>query len=118
MTEGYESIVAAPLAQLALLRGAVDEALAIVPPFNDYDLQTWFALPIAAARMDALAAARDRAALEHEAPALMRQGMYMEPFALRALGVVREDKEMISRAVERFDALALGWHAAQTRVLL
>jgi hypothetical protein len=44
--------------------------------------------------------------------------MYMEPFALRALGVVREDEEMISRAVERFDALALGWHAAQTRALL
>jgi class 3 adenylate cyclase len=118
MTEGYESIVAAPIAQLALLRGDVDEALAIVPPFNDYDLQTWFALPIAAARMDALAAARDRAALEREAPPLMRRGMYMEPFALRALGVVREDEEMISRAVERFDALALGWHATQTRALL
>jgi hypothetical protein len=44
--------------------------------------------------------------------------MYMEPFALRALGVVREDEEMISRAAERFDALALGWYAAQTRVLL
>jgi len=118
MTEGYESIVAGPIAQLALLRGDVDEALAIVPPFNDYYLQTWFALPIAAARMDALAAARDRATLEREAPPLIRHGMYMEPFALRALGVVREDEEMISRAADRFDALALGWHAVQTRALL
>jgi class 3 adenylate cyclase/tetratricopeptide (TPR) repeat protein len=118
MTEGYEAVVAAPLAQLALLRGKVEEALAIVPPFDEYELQTWFALPIAATRMDALAAARDRATLEREAPLLLRGGMYMEPFALRALGIVREDAELIGRAVERFSALTLDWHAAQTRALL
>ncbi|HEU5277770.1 MAG TPA: adenylate/guanylate cyclase domain-containing protein [Gaiellaceae bacterium] len=118
MTEGYEAVVAAPLAQLALVRGKVEEALAIVPPFDEYELQTWFALPIAATRMDALAAARDRARLEREAPLLLRRGMYMEPFALRALGVVREDAELLARAVERFSALSLDWHAEQTRALL
>ena len=48
----------------------------------------------------------------------MRPGMYLEPFALRALGIVREDDELITRALDRFEVMRLDWHAAQTRVLL
>src|SRR5207247_1560136 len=43
---------------------------------------------------------------------------YLGPFALRALGVVREDVSLIERAAGRFEALGLDWHAARTRVLL
>jgi class 3 adenylate cyclase len=93
-------------------------AVALVPPFDEYQLQTWFALPIAAVRLDALAAARDRDRLEREAPRFMRPGMYMEPFALRALGIVREDDDLIRLALDRFEVMRLDWHAAQTRVLL
>jgi class 3 adenylate cyclase len=117
-TEGYESILAAPRAQLALSRGEIDEAVTLVPPFESYDFQSWFALPIATARLDALAAARDRDNLEREAPPFLRLGMYCEPFALRALGLVREDEKLIAQAVGRFDALHLHWHADQTRALL
>ena len=117
-TEGYEAVLAGPRAQLALARGEIDVALAVVPPFDEYELQTWFALPVAAARLDALAAARDRDRVELEAPPLIRPGMYMEPFALRALGLVREDDELIARALDRFEAMQLDWHAAQTRALL
>jgi class 3 adenylate cyclase len=117
-TEGYETVLAAPRAHLALARGEIDVAMALVPPFDEYELQTWFALPIATARLDALAAARDRDRLEREAPRFMRSGMYMEPFALRALGIVREDDELITRALDRFEVMRLDWHAAQTRALL
>jgi hypothetical protein len=37
---------------------------------------------------------------------------------LRALGRVRGDKELIGRAIERFEALRLHWHADQARGLL
>jgi hypothetical protein len=117
-TEGYENVLAAPRAHLALARGEIDLAMALVPPFDEHQLQTWFALPIATARLDALAAARDLERLEREAPRFMRPGMYMEPFALRALGIVREDDELITRALDRFEVMRLDWHAAQTRALL
>ena len=68
-----------------------------------------------AARLDALAALGRRETLEHDAPPLLRPGTYLEPFALRALGVVREDEGLTEQAVERFEALGLDWHAAQTR---
>jgi hypothetical protein len=80
--------------------------------------QTWFALPAAAARLDALAAMKERSLLERDAAALLRSGTYLEPFALRALGAVREDDLLIEQAIGRFDAMGLGWHADQTRKLV
>ena len=51
------------------------------------------------------------------APGLLRPGTYVEPFAQRALGVVREDDELIAGSASRFDELGLDWHAADTRAL-
>jgi hypothetical protein len=45
----------------------------------------------------------------------LRPGTYLEPFALRALGAVREDDLLIKRAVGRFAAMGLEWHAEQSR---
>jgi hypothetical protein len=49
---------------------------------------------------------------------LLQADTYLEPFALRALGLVREDANLIERAAGRFDAFGLDWHAAHTRALL
>jgi len=68
-----------------------------------------------AARLDALAALGKRDTLERDAPPLLQQGTYLEPVALRALGIVREDATLLQQAVDRFDAMCLAWHAAQTR---
>jgi hypothetical protein len=38
----------------------------------------------------------------------------LEPFVLRALGLTQSDQAFLKRARERFTALGLGWHAAQT----
>jgi hypothetical protein len=113
--EGYDPVLAAPRARLALTRGDVEAALAFVPELSDFRIS--FALPNATARLDALAAARDRDALEREAPAYLRRGTYTEPFALRALAIVREDDELLERAHARFNALQLDWHALQTETL-
>ena len=70
--------------------------------------------PVISIRLDALAALRDPARLEQEAPQHLKPGTYLEPFALRALGIARENETLIEQAQERFHAMQLGWHAAQT----
>jgi tetratricopeptide (TPR) repeat protein len=69
-------------------------------------------------RLDALSLLRDRPRLETEAPSLLLPGTYFEPFALRALGVVREDAELVEQALARFEAMGLRWHAMMTRAHL
>jgi hypothetical protein len=81
-TEGYDFALAVPRIWLALLRNEIDEAGALEPA----DLargQTWYALPAAAARLEALAALKERSLVERDAPALLRPGIYLQPFALR-----------------------------------
>jgi hypothetical protein len=56
--------------------------------------------------------------VEKTAPRIGLPGSYLEPFALRALGRVREDGELLERAAERFDTLGLERHAAETRARL
>jgi hypothetical protein len=71
-----------------------------------------------AVRMDALAALGARALLEAEASQLLQPDTYLEPFALRALGLVREDSRLVEHAARRFEAFGLNWHATRTRALL
>jgi len=68
-----------------------------------------------AARLDALAALGRREALERDAPLLLRPGTYLEPYALRALALVREDDALLEQAADSFEAMSLTWHAARTR---
>jgi hypothetical protein len=69
------------------------------------------------ARLNGLVALDRRAEIEDEAPGLAKPGAYLEPFALRALGFARRDDGLIRQAIERFEAIGLEWHAAQTREL-
>jgi class 3 adenylate cyclase len=113
-TEGYELVLAAPRTWLALLRGEIDEVDRL-EPIDLARVKTEYALPAAAARLDALAALKERSLVERDAPPLLQPGRYLEPFALRALGVVREDEQLVEQAADRFDAMGLEWHAEQTR---
>jgi hypothetical protein len=68
--------------------------------------------------LDALAELGDRERIEAEAPKWLQDGTFAEPFALRALGLARGDRALLERALERFEAMDLTWHAEQTRRLL
>jgi class 3 adenylate cyclase/tetratricopeptide (TPR) repeat protein len=70
------------------------------------------------ARLNALVALERRAEIEEEAPAFAKPNTYLEPFALRALGYARGDNRLIRQAMERFEAMGLDWHAAETGDLL
>jgi hypothetical protein len=100
------------LLRLALLRGDLESAERILAENPEVD---FFDVDYPAARLDALAAVGDRAGVEAEAPRALEFGGYVEPFAVRALGLVREEPELLDRAAARFEELGLGWRAAETR---
>jgi class 3 adenylate cyclase len=105
-----------PRLRLALARqdfATLDELLA---DKDWYSRQTWFLLPGAAARLDALAVVGSEEAIGAEA--LPARNGYLEPFMLRALGLARSDHRLIAQADERFRALRLDWHADQTEALI
>ncbi len=102
--------------RLALARDDLDEVARLVEP--EVDFRVVFGVPTLATRLDALAALGDRERLEQEAPPFLLAGLYFEPFALRALGRVREDASLLEQALSRFEALGLSWHADQTRALI
>jgi hypothetical protein len=115
--EGYPALLGPPRIRLAVLRGdpgALEELLGEGIVRHMY----WFGLAARTARLDALAALRDQPRVEVEATPLVVEGTYPEPFALRALGIVREDEALIEQAHARFAAFGLDWHAAQTDALV
>jgi hypothetical protein len=115
--EGFDLQFSGPRLRLALLKGDDDvlgQLIEAGTAATSRDLY-WFSISATVARLDALVQLGDRARTEAEAePLLEQQGTYVEPFALRALGRVRNDQSLISLALTRFDALGLAWHAAQT----
>ena len=72
----------------------------------------------AAALLDALVALGDRERIESYAPQWVREGTYMAPFALRALGVARADSQLLNEAAARFETMGLEWAAGETRNLV
>jgi tetratricopeptide (TPR) repeat protein len=117
-TQGYGPILAAGHAMLALERGQLDRLKDEVPPFTEWRGQTWFSLAAGATRLDTLVALGDREAVEREAAPLVERTSYLQPFALRALGRVREDEELVRRALAVFESMGLDWHAERTRAML
>jgi class 3 adenylate cyclase len=116
--EWYGYALAPSRIWLALARGqtlGLDELVALLDVSR---ARSWNTFLVPAARLDALAALGERSLVEDAAAALLRPGTYPEPFALRALGVVRADDALIGRAAERFLAIGLDWHSRETRKLI
>jgi class 3 adenylate cyclase len=110
--EGFESFRRSIEAEIALARGdlqRVERMLEEWTPDGFIDVDGLLA------RLDGLVALERRSDIESEAPPLLIEGSYLEPFVLRALGWARRDPEMLSRAIDRFDAMGMTWFAAQTK---
>ena len=114
---GYGPLQDAPRVQLALHRNDL-AAVASLLGEPSVRRSTTYYLSSMATHLDGLAALGERERVETEAGRLLQPNTYLEPFALRAVGVVREDASLIERAAGRFEALGLDWHAARTRELL
>jgi class 3 adenylate cyclase/tetratricopeptide (TPR) repeat protein len=107
-----------PPAHLALLRGDLERVAALLESSGAlWHWSTDGSLYALATKLEALVALGRTREAEEAASQLLQPGTYLEPFALRTLGVVRGDRALTGRAVERFEAMGLGWHAAKTRGL-
>jgi class 3 adenylate cyclase/tetratricopeptide (TPR) repeat protein len=111
---GYGAVFHAMHTEIAVARGDIAEVGRRLDEWNPEHSRSVDGL---AARLDALVATGRRADIEREAPPLVKPGTYLEPFALRALGLAREQLELLDQAIKRFEALGLHWHAAETRKL-
>ena len=118
--EGYGLTLDTPRLRLALARKDRDEAerlLALSDTSHGWH-RGWFVFGNVSARLDALADLDRRDDVEEEAPAHTRRPNYLRPFALRALGRVRGDSDLVREALTDFEALGLDWHAAETKAYL
>jgi hypothetical protein len=114
--EGYGTVIDSPRIQLALRRGELDRVANLLgePAVRR---STWFYLNSMATHLDALAALGYRERVEAEASSVLGRSAYLEPFALRALGRVRDDRGLVKQAAEQFMALGMRWHAAETQLV-
>ena len=113
--EGFGAWLVPIAIAIAVARGAGDEVERKLKEWEPDGLEDVDGL---VTRLDALVALDRRAEIEEEAPALVIPGSYIEPFALRALGFARGDEGLLERAIARFDAMGMDWHAEQTRSLI
>jgi class 3 adenylate cyclase len=114
--EGYHWAFDAPKLRLALVRNELDEVHRLVDSIAAMELGPGAYLP-AAAFLDGLVALGDRKRIEGEAPKWVRPRTYVEPFAVKALGVARKDERLLNEAAAGFEGMGLDWHAGETRKL-
>ena len=111
-------VLDAPRLRLALLRGDSDRASEL--PERIEANQGWYlrghgtSLATLLARLDAHATLGYADHVERLAARLVSPGTFAEPFASRALGIVRRDPALVDRAAARFHRLELEWHSRQT----
>ncbi len=111
---GFDAFLGPAELELAVARGDREAASRKLESWDPDGLDDFEGV---VARLNALMLLDRWDEIEAEAPALADLGGYVEPFALRALGLARGDDELAERAVARFDQMGMDWHAAQTRGL-
>jgi hypothetical protein len=112
--KGYGFATDSTRLALALALGELDKAREIVEQLGSQLLEPW-SVRMRASLFDALVALGERDRIEAEAPEWIERPGYARPFALRALGLTREDVTLVEQAAQAFDAMGLTWHAQRTR---
>ena len=109
--------LALPKIGIALARGELTRAAELLDePVGAGASDTWLLAPWLATRVQVLAALGDAVMVEQETAQLLRPATYVEPFALRALGMVRRDASILERAAASFDRMGLESFARETIV--
>jgi class 3 adenylate cyclase/tetratricopeptide (TPR) repeat protein len=113
--EGYGLFLDPLRVEIAIARGALAEVERLLGELGPRGLDDPDGL---IARLNALVVLGRRMEIESEAPPALKPGTYIEPFALRALGFARKDEGLIEQSIQRFEAMGMAWHAAETKKLL
>jgi class 3 adenylate cyclase len=112
--EGYELLLDPPRARLAMIRGELDRVGELLEGSAKWHWQVWTYVNAVATRLDAYVVLGRAAEAVDDAERHAVPGTYLEPFALRTLGMARGDPALVAQAQQRFHALGLEWYAAQT----
>jgi len=115
--EGYDYWLDPLRARLALIRGDVARVEALLEGSEKWSWKVYDYVNCVAVRLDAFVAVGRAEEAVDDAERYALPGTYLEPFALRALGVARSDPALVAQAQERFGAMGLHWYAEQTRLL-
>jgi class 3 adenylate cyclase len=115
--EGYVLWLDGLRTRLALIRGDLDQVESMIEESEKWRWPTWNYVNGVEVRLHALVAVGRTDEAEEDAARHVQPGTYLEPFALRTLGIVRGDPTLVARALQRFEAMGLDWHAAKTREL-
>jgi class 3 adenylate cyclase len=113
--EGYEWMLDPLSARLALIRGDHERVASLLDGSGTWHYGSHVHVNGVTARLDALIAVGRNDDAESEALTLLQPGTYLEPFALRTLGLVRGDHTLLEQAADRFGEMGLRRHAATTR---
>ena len=118
--DGYGFTLETPRLRLALARRDLAEAESILGMSQSSHgwHRGWFVFANLAAWLDAFSELGRRERVEELAGPYLHRASYVRPFALRALGRVRDDDRLVRDALKEFEALGLAWHAAETRSVL
>jgi class 3 adenylate cyclase len=116
--EGYGATLATPRARIALARSDLARLEELLHEKEWLIRMSWFSLPAVAVRLDAGAVFGDPESVRKDADHFGRPRSYLEPFALRAQAIVTEDDALLAQAHDRFNAMRLDWHLAQTSALV
>jgi class 3 adenylate cyclase/tetratricopeptide (TPR) repeat protein len=116
--EAYRSWYSAAKLRLALVRNDLPEIGRLVSSFDSGSFGWMGAIDAGPAFLDALLVLGAREQIESTARGLSRPGTYVEPFALRALGVARDDQLLVDEASKRFREMGLDWRAEETEHLM
>jgi len=115
--EGYEFWLDPLRARLALIRGDLHRVEALLDGSEKWSWQVYNFVSSIAIRLDAFVAVGRAEEAVEDAERYAIPETYLEPFALRTLGIARGDSALVARAQKRFEAMGLEWYAAQTPAL-
>ncbi len=114
--EGFGFRLFGPRVRLALLRNeldAVEEMIDETVARRGHDWMVTSAM--VTTRLDGLLALGRLEDVEREAAPLAEVSSVLRPFALRALGLARQDEALLRDAIEGFEGYGLGFYAEETR---
>ena len=116
--EGYGFWLDPLRARLALIRGELDRVEALLDDGSEkWSWQVYNFVGSIAIRLDAFVAVGRAEEAVEDAERYAIPGTYLEPFALRTIGIARDDSALVVQAQKRFEAMGLEWYAAQTPAL-
>ena len=109
--EGYDFWLDPLRARLALIRGELDRVEALLVGSEKWSWQVYNFVSSIATRLDALVAVGRAEDAVEDAERYAIPGTYLEPFALRTLGIARGDSALVAQAQTCFEAMGLYWYA-------